>query len=100
MRKVKVNSYPCLVALPTETEPIVKKPAAEKIRTVLNKVVPILPKIRSQQQQQDVEQPLFSSGPSGWDPFVQHPPTMEPEVNLLMGTCKSNTVCCNLRIIC
>jgi hypothetical protein len=77
---------------PTGSEPAVKKPAAEKIRRALNRAVPILPKSRQEPQFQGrIDQPLVireSSTLSAWDPFTQHPPTVEPEINLLMATCR------------
>lgn len=61
-----------------------KQPVARKSRHT-PQAVPILPKSR---HEKPIE-PLTLAGaiPSKWDPFTQHPPSVEPDINLLMGTC-------------
>ncbi|OCT50089.1 hypothetical protein CLCR_07346 [Cladophialophora carrionii] len=74
---------------PSSQEPMTKKPAAEKLRRAL-KAVPILPKSR---HRQDVGfSTLARPAPSNWDPFTQHPPSVEPDISLLMGTCQFTPV--------
>ena len=68
---------------PSGSESMTKKPVAEKLRRT-QKAVPILPKSRQPQENLDV----LSSASSRWDPFTQHPPSVEPDINLLMGTCQ------------
>ncbi|EXJ59498.1 uncharacterized protein A1O5_12123 [Cladophialophora psammophila CBS 110553] len=61
-----------------------RRPATEKPR-IASKTVPILPK--SHQQQTNIESLILTrSGSSAFDPFTQHPPSLEPDINLLMGT--------------
>ena len=72
---------------PSGSESMTKKPAPDKSRRA-QKAVPILPKSRHQQQSLRPS----SSAESNWDPFSQHPPSVEPDISLLMGTCQSTPV--------
>ena len=73
---------------PTQ-ESMTKKPAAERLRKAL-KAVPILPKSRHQQNLEPLT--LVRSASPSWDPFTQHPHSVEPDINLLMGTCQCTPV--------
>ncbi|OQV00918.1 Fungal specific transcription factor domain-containing protein [Cladophialophora immunda] len=69
---------------PTADEPAPTRPAAEKLRRT-SRTVPILPKSRQQHRSADALV-LARAGSSTFDPFTQHPPSLEPDINLLMGT--------------
>ena len=74
---------------PTSQESMTKTPAAQKLRKA-RKAVPTLPKSR---QPREVEfSTLARSASSSWDPFMQHPPSVEPDIDLLMGTCQFTSV--------
>jgi hypothetical protein len=69
--------------IPSRAESKTKKPTVEKVRRTPT-TVPLLPKSRPQPQ--DLE--MFTYASSNWDPFTRHPPSVEPEISLLMGSCK------------
>jgi hypothetical protein len=70
---------------PSSQESMTKKPAAEKLRRAL-KAVPILPK--SRHRQEVGFSTLARPASSNWDPFKQHPHSVEPDIHLLMGSCQ------------
>ncbi|OAL39775.1 hypothetical protein AYO20_00687 [Fonsecaea nubica] len=61
-----------------------KRPATQEPRSTL-RMVPLLPKSRLQHRDAG-HFTLPSSGSSTFDPFTQYPPSLEPDINLLMGT--------------
>ncbi|KIY02313.1 uncharacterized protein Z520_02451 [Fonsecaea multimorphosa CBS 102226] len=58
--------------------------AAEKLRSSL-RTVPILPRPRPNHKSPGSLVPV-GAGSSTFDPFTQHPPSVEPDIDLLMGT--------------
>ncbi|OAP56274.1 hypothetical protein AYL99_09453 [Fonsecaea erecta] len=60
-------------------------PAADKMRSRALKTVPILSRSRPQHRNTG-SLVLAGTGSSTFDPFTQHPPSLEPDINLLMGT--------------
>ncbi|KIW81370.1 hypothetical protein Z517_04395 [Fonsecaea pedrosoi CBS 271.37] len=61
-----------------------KRPATEEPKSTPRRV-PILPKARLQDGNAG-PLALSRSGSSRFDPFTQHPPSLEPDISLLMGT--------------